>query len=344
VTRTGAEPDRVRFRTLAYLTAALTFALIVVGGVVRISDSGLGCGPAGSGTEGWPLCGGGVVPVVDTNMIIEYTHRVLAAAVTILIAYLLWTAWRHRRSERLLVRVSFATLGLILVQAALGGLTVEEGLKQELVATHLGVAMLQIGLVLLMGRLGGPDAPPTLRPGATRAIRALTMLAMVAVLGTIVAGGYMSASELHGTGAEHRSVDAHMACGDQFPACGGEFLPFGRSEALDIHLTHRAFMYVAVVVLLALFVIVVRQRRRLDERSGAELMSLAWATVSILFAQVLLGAVNVWAGEHAWLIVAHLALGTLLWLSLIRFAFTLTSVPEAALAARRRAPTEAATA
>ena len=83
------------------------------------------------------------------------------------------------------MRVSIATLGLILLQAALGGLTVEEGLKQELVATHLGVAMLQIGLVLLMGRLGGPDPPPTLRPGATRAIRALTGVALVAVLGTI---------------------------------------------------------------------------------------------------------------------------------------------------------------
>ena len=44
----------------------------------------------------------------------------------------------------------------------------------------------------------------------------------------------------------------------------------------------------------------------------------------ILIAQVLLGAVNVWVGEHAWLIVAHLAVGTLLWVSLIRFAFTLT--------------------
>ena len=341
----GADPDRARFRRLAYLTAALTFALIVVGGVVRISDSGLGCGPAGSGTEGWPLCGGRVVPVVDTNMIIEYAHRVLAGVVALLIAYLAWTAWRHRRSERLLVRVSFATLGLILVQAALGGLTVEEGLKQELVATHLGVAMLQIALVLLMGRLGGPDAAPTLRPGATRAIRVLTGLALVAVLGTIVAGGYMSASELRGTGAEHRSVDAHMACGDQFPACGGEFLPFGRSEALDIHLTHRAFMYVTVALLLALFATVVRQRRRLDEGAGAELTSLAWAMVAILIAQVLLGAVNVWAGEHAWLIVAHLAVGTLLWLALIRFAFTLTSVPEAsAAAARRRSPAEAATA
>ena len=330
------ERDRVRFRRLAYLTAALTFALIVVGGVVRISDSGLGCGAAGSGTEGWPLCGGRVVPVIDTNMLVEYAHRVLAAAVTILIAYLVWTAWRRRRSERLLVRVSVAALGLILVQAALGGLTVEEGLKQELVATHLGVAMLQIGLVLLMGRLGGPEPVTSLKPGATRAIRALTALALVALLGTIVAGGYMSASELHGTGQEHRSVDAHMACGNQFPACGNEFLPFGRSEALDIHLTHRAFMYVAVVVLLALFVTVARQRRRLDSGSATALTTLAWQTVVILTAQVLLGAVNVWAGEHAWLIVAHLAVGTLLWVTVVTFAFTLMSVPEVSAAGARR--------
>jgi heme A synthase len=344
MTISGAGPDRARFRRLAYLTAVLTFALIVVGGVVRISDSGLGCGPAGSGTEGWPLCGGRAVPVIDTNMIIEYAHRILAAAVTILIAYLVWTAWRHRRSERLLVRVSFATLGLILVQAALGGLTVEEGLKQELVATHLGVAMLQIGLVLLMGRLGGPDGVPSLKPRATRSIRVLTGVALIALLGTIVAGGYMSASELHGTGVEHRSVDAHMACGKEFPACSGEFLPFGRSEALDIHLTHRAFMYVSVVVLLALFLVVMRQRRRLPE-AGDELAYRAWVTVVILIAQVLLGAMNVWAGEQAWLIVAHLAVGTLLWIALITFAFTLTSVPEpSAAGARRRAGMEAATA
>ena len=73
-----------------------------------------------------------------------------------------------------------------------------------------------------------------------------------------------------------------------------------------------------------------------------ELVNLAWVTVVILFAQVLLGAMNVWAGEQAWLIVAHLAVGTLLWLALIRFAFTLTSVPEVSAAgARRRTSVEA---
>jgi heme A synthase len=340
-----SDRDTRRFRNLAYLTAALVFALIIVGGVVRISDSGLGCGPAGAGTEGWPLCGGGVVPSVDTNMIIEYTHRILAGIAAILIAYLAWVAYRRRRSERLLVRVSVAAFGLILFQAALGGLTVEKGLEEVLVATHLGVAMLQIGLVLLMGRLGGPDPVSSLQPGGTKAMRVLTPVALVTVLATIAAGGYMSASELHGTGQEHRSVDAHMACGSEFPSCGGEFLPFGRSEALDIHLTHRALMYVAVTVLLVLFAVVMRQRRRLDPGSAAALTRLGVAIIGVMLLQVLLGAVNVWAGEHAWLIVAHLAGGALLWVALVLFAIQLTAVPEPSPAgARRRKGVEAVTA
>lgn len=325
-----------RFRKLAYLTAALIFGLIIVGGVVRISDSGLGCGAAGSGTEGWPLCGGGLLPAVDTHMIVEYSHRVLAGIVALLIAYLAWTAWRHRRTERLLVRVSIAAFALIIFQAALGGATVEKGLKQELVATHLGIAMIQIGLVMLMARLGGPEPVTSLRLGGTRALRILTPVALVAVLGTIVAGGYMSASELHGTGAEHRSVDAHMACGDEFPSCGGEFLPFGRSEALDIHLTHRAFMYIAVTILLVLFATVMRQRRRLDPASAGELGRMTGLVAVVLFCQVLLGAVNVWAGEHGWLIVAHLAVGALLWVALVAFTLQLTTVPEPSPAGKRR--------
>ncbi len=44
------------FRRLALATGVATFLLILLGGVVRVSGSGLGCGPAGSGFHGWPLC------------------------------------------------------------------------------------------------------------------------------------------------------------------------------------------------------------------------------------------------------------------------------------------------
>ena len=78
----GGGDELRRFRRLADLTAVVTFLLIVVGGVVRVSESGLGCGPGGSGTEGWPLCGGQVIPLVgDENRVIEFSHRVLATVV-----------------------------------------------------------------------------------------------------------------------------------------------------------------------------------------------------------------------------------------------------------------------
>ena len=68
-------------RRLVLATGLSTFALIILGGVVRVSDSGLGCGPAGSGFHGWPFCNGDVVPGVDLNSIIEYAHRALAIVV-----------------------------------------------------------------------------------------------------------------------------------------------------------------------------------------------------------------------------------------------------------------------
>src|SRR4029453_15562782 len=134
-----ATPTR-GFRALAYAAALLTFLLIIVGGVVRISDSGLGCGAEGSGTHGWPLCGGRVVPLVDANMIVEYTHRILAATVPILIASLVVLAWRRYRDDRQLVRTCIAAFGLIVFQAALGGLTVEKGLEKELGEAYPGLA------------------------------------------------------------------------------------------------------------------------------------------------------------------------------------------------------------
>jgi cytochrome c oxidase assembly protein subunit 15 len=90
----GGEQLR-RFRRLADLTALVTFLLVIVGGIVRVSDSGLGCGPGGSGTEGWPLCGGDVIPLVgDENRLIEFSHRLLAGVVVALIALLCWRAYR----------------------------------------------------------------------------------------------------------------------------------------------------------------------------------------------------------------------------------------------------------
>ena len=100
-------PGRPRLRLL-------TFLLIVVGGIVRISDSGLGCGAGGSGTKGWPLCGGRVIPLVDENMIVEYSHRIARGdRRRSLIATLLCWPGAATASDGRLFRGSLAALVLI---------------------------------------------------------------------------------------------------------------------------------------------------------------------------------------------------------------------------------------
>jgi heme A synthase len=284
-------------RKLVLATGIATFALIILGGVVRVSDSGLGCGPAGSGFNGWPFCNGDVVPGVDLNSIIEYAHRALAIVVGFMILSLFVLAWRR---YRFLLPAASLLLVLVIAQGALGGATVEENLEEAYVAAHLGLAMLLLGLLIYMWR-GVTGASQV--DGGPR-LRALAIVATGAVLCTVVAGGYMAGTQNYGRADYQLGDGAHHACGKEFPTCNGEFLPFGEAELVDIHLTHRAFMYLASLLVIAL--VVVSLRRGVLTRS-------AWALGGLLAIQILVGALNVWLDEYEALILLHLALGTLLW-------------------------------
>ena len=305
-------------RKLALATLVATFVLILVGGVVRVSDSGLGCGPAGSGFHGWPFCNGDVVPGVDLNSIVEYTHRVLAVVVGFMMLALVVMAWRRYREYRLVTGV---LLVLVAAQGALGGLTVEENLEEAYVAAHLGFAMLLLGLLLYLWRSLRGDVP---EDGGPR-IRVLAIAATALVFCTIVAGGYMAGTQNYGRADYQLGQGAHHACGRQFPTCNGDFMPFGKAELVDIHLTHRAFMYLASILVVAL--VVTALRRRVAVRY-------AWALLGLLGLQILVGALNVWLEEYELLILLHLALGTLLWATSLGMTLQLSP-------ARERAPRRA---
>ena len=149
----GDADELSRFRRLVTFTIVATFVLILIGGVVRVSDSGLGCGAEGSGTHGWPLCEGGVLPADSAESVIEFTppgrrdggrgpDRAAGLA---------------RRSGACAATACSSAArspqgSWSLAQAALGGLTVEKGLEDELVAAHLGLAMLLLGLLFLLRR------------------------------------------------------------------------------------------------------------------------------------------------------------------------------------------------
>ena len=92
-------------------------------------------------------------------------------------------------------------------------------------------------------------------------------------------------------------------------------------------------MYLAAIAVIALFAFAWRRGVR------------SWpfgAALAILLLQILLGAVNVWAGKHAGLIVAHLTVGTLLWATLVQATVSLVPVPAADPKRVRRRTEEAA--
>jgi heme A synthase len=243
--------------------------------------------------------------------------------VGLMILSLFVLAWRRHREYRL---AAGALLVLVAAQGLLGGLTVEENLEEAYVAAHLGLAMVLLGILLYIVR---STRGVRTEDGGSR-VRLLAIAATAAVFCTIVAGGYMAGTQNYGRADYQLGQGAHHACGKQFPTCNGEFMPFGRAELVDIHLTHRAFMYLASILVIALVVVALRRRLAVPY---------AWAMLGVLFAQILVGALNVWLDEYELMILLHLALGTLLWS--VSLGMTLQLSP-----ARERAPrrTDAVTA
>ncbi len=131
----------------------------------------------------------------------------------------------------------------------------------------------------------------------------------------------MAGTQNYGRADYQLGDGAHHACGKEFPTCNGEFMPFGKARLVDIHLTHRAFMYLAVLLVTSLVVVALRR---------GVLTRYAWGLLGLLALQVLVGALNVWLDEYELMILLHLALGTLLWATTLGLALQLAPAHERA--------------
>src|SRR5436189_3264846 len=227
------------FRALTVATALVTYALVVLGGVVRVSGSGLGC-------PDWPLCHGRFLPPLDLHAIIEYSHRTaasLASALIVLTAVVAWLAWRKRRD---IVIPAMVALGLLVVQVVLGAITVRLELPPMIVLAHLATAMALLGAVCV-------TAVAAMMPTTAGTVDAESVArARGAAAGTYLL--ILSGSLVVGSGASG-------AC-DAWPLCGGGFrFAFDGSPA--IQLLHRgAAPATGVLVVLGLWSGLARQARR----------------------------------------------------------------------------------
>ena len=250
-------------------------------------------------------------------------------------------AWRRYRPHRWLVRATSAGALLIVAQALLGAATVEKNLDEPLVAAHLGLAMLLFGVALFIVRATRPGGAATSAADGGPGFRPLALGAQALLLGAIVAGGYMAGTEHLGRADRHLTAGAHHACGHQFPTCNGGFLPFGHNRLVDIHLTHRVFVYLFSIAVIALIVMALRRRPSPGVVRAAKLLA------ALLVVQIALGALNVWlTHEYEALILAHLATATLLWGTLATITLQLFRIPAPATeqSAQPKPQTRAATA
>jgi len=274
-----------RFAKLAIAAAAATYVLIVVGGLVRATDSGLGC-------PDWPLCFGAWVPPAELHAWIEHSHRLVAAvAVGPLVgAVALITVFTRRRNDRPLLIAAVVAGVLVVVQAVLGGQVVIQGLARELVTAHLAMALTVLAMTILIADRAAHGPMPARRSALPTWLIGLTGLAVFAqmLLGSWVTGH-----------------DAGLAYGD-FPLMGGRVVPVVSSVDQAIQLAHRGLAAVVLVLVAWMAWAVLRiSRDQLTRR-------LALLAAGLVVVQLGLGAANVWSRLSAFFVVPHLAVGAAL--------------------------------
>jgi heme a synthase len=145
-TKETSKPQ-VWIRRLVWKMAIATLLLMAVGSATRVMNAGLAC-------PDWPLCYGQLVPTSQMNLqvFLEWFHRLDAALIGLSAIALASLAWWYRQVlPRWLPWAATFALCLIVFQGILGGLTVTELLRFDIVTAHLGTALLFFSTLMAIG-------------------------------------------------------------------------------------------------------------------------------------------------------------------------------------------------
>ncbi len=293
--REAAAPHR-GFRWLILATCVVTYALVVLGGVVRATGSGDAC-------PDWPRCRGELIPPLESAILIEFSHRLLASLLGCLVLATAVAAWRWRRRVPAIFWAAIAAVALVGGQIVLGGMTVLNDLPSSMVMAHLALAaaLLATLLVVTYASFAPPQTErPQRRPGAT-SFRNLVVFVALATFSLMLMGSYVSGS---GAGLAFRD----------WPLFDGRLLPEGGRLAM-IHVAHR--LAAAAVGLLLVYVTL--RARRLQRWHSPVVLTLTLA-LAVYTAQVLVGAANIWTLLQPAASATHLALAVALWAALVTAA------------------------
>ena len=301
-------------RPLAISALVLCFIVVVLGAYVRLSAAGLGC-------PDWPGCYGhltpaGAIAAADTTggsldgTVIEagkawkeMIHRYAAGTLAVLLLIIAALAIQTRKTFTVSPGYTLGLVGLVVMQAILGMLTVTWLLKPVIVTAHLLLGLATLAtlwwLVLTIGyRQASAWRGTTAFLGSslprTRQIAALALIMLAVQIGL---GGWTS------------SHYAAAACPD-FPRCQGQWWP-ELHGAVAIHFAHRlgALLTTGMLLLAAL--------RVLRSRNDPFARRAALAVLAALALQLIIGISLVLAAFPLWLATIHNAGAALLLLAVV---------------------------
>ncbi|MCL1597692.1 MAG: COX15/CtaA family protein [Actinomycetia bacterium] len=271
-----------------------TLALIAFGGYTRGSGSGYGC------KDRWPLCEngalGGYLPRLESEMIVEWTHRWIALLVGFVAITLVVGAIRGKHDRGWVIAPAISAIVVIGFQAWLGRMVVKGDLDRDLVTVHLAVSMLVVAHFVV---IAVATSARRSKPAAPRDWRVLLGVGAVAVFVVMVLGSVV-----------------HNLYFPGWPLPGGSLAPDTSSSDALIHYFHRAFSGWTLLLLAFLAWFVRRIERPQIEKS---LVDIALAGFLV---NAVLGLVHVLTEvQSSFVVAAHIGVAGIVWAALVAAFF-----------------------
>ncbi|GAC1403893.1 MAG: heme A synthase [Ktedonobacteraceae bacterium] len=280
-------------RILAIITTISSYVILVMGSIVTNTGSGQGCG------NSWPFCHGQILPgTITVAGVIEYSHRITSSVDGLLVLALTIGTWLLYRRDFRAKLFGFMSLFFVILQGALGALTVVyEGtyVKLWLLSVHFGLSLIALAsVVLLTIRLYQLHAQRQHTMEETRFDGRRLQYALwgLAVLTYLVIY----------TGALVEHAGAVAACGSQVVGCGSTYLPNLTSLA-GIQVLHRYAASSLWLLVLAVLVVVVR-----NYNGRRDLVRGAWWAFLLITLQAVSGMITVFTGGQLVAVLLHVTI------------------------------------
>ena len=283
------EPTPIWLRRYTKLVAASTLFLIFAGAMVTSHDAGLS-------VPDWPTTYGQNMftfpfSMWRANIFYEHSHRLIASTVGFLVV--IQAIWLQRREpKRFVRRLGWLSLGAVIAQGLLGGLTVIFLLPKAISISHAGLAeiffCINVSIAFFTSRFYEDlrqqprgDAPV----GAARGLVALVYLQILA-------------------GALMRHLGAGLAIPD-YPLSFGRVIPAFTSTEIAVNFAHRVGASLVAIAVIAMFV------RLLRYDANHPLRRIAHFLILVVPTQILLGGYVVWSGRNPVTTSLHVMIGAL---------------------------------